>query len=83
MVFQVCPRMNYDAFKEFSKYKTQMEKQASAKSGSMASAAETIRMTQLKKKLMEEIDQNRKIFERRKGEHVEYGNELQLFHYDS
>jgi hypothetical protein len=22
MVFQVCPRMNYDAYKEFSKYKT-------------------------------------------------------------
>ena len=28
MVLQVCPRMNYDAFKEYSKYKAQMEKQA-------------------------------------------------------
>ena len=32
---------------------------------------------------MEEVENNRKIFERRKGEHVEYGNELQLLHYDS
>lgn len=33
MVFQIMPRMNYDAFKEYSKYKTQMEKNAAQGSG--------------------------------------------------
>lgn len=32
---------------------------------------------------MEEIDQNKKIYDRRRGEKIEYGNDLQLFHYDS
>ncbi len=40
-------------------------------------------MQQLNKKLAEEISMNKKIMERRKGELVEYGNEVQLYHYDS
>jgi len=40
-------------------------------------------MIQLQKKLKEEVENNQKICERRKGEVVCYGNELQLQHYDS
>jgi len=40
-------------------------------------------MLQLTKKLNEEIELNKKIFKRRHGELVEYGNEIQLLHYDS
>jgi len=42
-----------------------------------------IRMNQLQKKLKEEVENNQKICDRRKGEVVCYGNELQLQHYDS
>jgi hypothetical protein len=37
----------------------------------------------LKKKMMDEQDSNSKLVERRKGEHVQYGSEIQLFHIDS
>jgi len=40
-------------------------------------------MIQLQKKYKEEVENNAKIFERRKGEVVFYGNELQLLHHDS
>jgi hypothetical protein len=33
-------------------------------------------MVQLQKKLAEELETNKKIFERRKGEVVQYGNEV-------
>lgn len=40
-------------------------------------------MSQLNKKLSEETSQNKKSFERRRGELVCYGDEIQLLHYDS
>jgi hypothetical protein len=40
-------------------------------------------MGNLNKKLQEEVSMNKKIFDRRRGELVTYGDELQLLHYDS
>ena len=40
-------------------------------------------MGNLNKKLQEEISMNKKICDRRRGEQVTYGDELQLLHYDS
>ena len=41
------------------------------------------KLQQLERKLKEEEAQNQKIFNMRKGEFVEYGNEIQLLHVDS
>ena len=41
------------------------------------------KLKQLERKVKEEEVQNKKIFNMRKGEFVEYGNELQLLHVDS
>lgn len=41
------------------------------------------KLTQLKKKMADEEDTNKKLVERRKGEFVTYGSEIQLFHVDS
>jgi hypothetical protein len=40
-------------------------------------------MGNLSKKLGEEANLNKKIFDRRRGELVTYGDELQMLHYDS
>ena len=77
-VFQVVPRMNYDAYKEYSTFKKYFEKV-----GSNATQQDKIKMDQLKKKLTEESTMNQKIYQRRTGEEVAYGDELQLLHYDS
>ena len=37
----------------------------------------------LKKKMLDEEDSNNKLVERRKGENVTYGSEIQLYHVDS
>jgi Inositol 1,4,5-trisphosphate/ryanodine receptor len=37
----------------------------------------------LKKKMLDEEETNRKLVERRLGEFVQYGSEIQLFHIDS
>lgn len=78
--------MNYDAFKEYSTFKKYFDKQSGvgvpgAKNN--VSQQDKIKMGQLNKKLMEETNLNRKIFERRRGELVQYGDELQMLHYDS
>ena len=73
-VFQVVPRMQYDAFKEYQQFKKVLDKAGKAN----ASHADKIKMSQLNKKLQEEIQVNKKIFDRRKGELVTYGDELQL-----
>jgi hypothetical protein len=78
-VFQVVPRMQYDAFKEYQQFKKTLEKAGKAN----ASHADKIKMGQLNKKLQEEILVNKKIFDRRTGEVVQYGEEIQLQHYDS
>lgn len=76
-VFQVMPRMQYDAFKEFSGFKLYYDKGISnAKNGQGVSQQDKVRMTQLQKKLAEEVETNKKILERRKGEVVQYGNEV-------
>jgi|LauGreDrversion4_2_1035121.scaffolds.fasta_scaffold199940_1 hypothetical protein len=81
--------MNYDAYKEYSAFKRYYNKQigAGAEGGigkkQGVSIQDKLRMQQLNKKLAEEISMNKKIQDRRKGELVEYGNEVQLYHYDS
>jgi Inositol 1,4,5-trisphosphate/ryanodine receptor len=40
-------------------------------------------MGNLNKKLAEESNLNRKLYDRRRGEHINYGEEIQLLHYDS
>lgn len=40
-------------------------------------------MVQLTKKLEEELKENQSILKRRIGEQVEYGQEIELVHYDS
>jgi len=40
-------------------------------------------MAVLQKKLTEENETNKKIFDRRRGETIRYGDELQILHYDS
>ena len=83
--------MNYDAYKEYNLFKKYFDKASHASEANTAGAGKTkgvssadkIRMIQLKKKLQEEISTNKKIFERRRGELVQYGNEIQLLHYDS
>ena len=56
-VFQVVPRMNYDAYKEYSTFKKYFEKV-----GSNATQQDKIKMGQLNKKLMEESTMNQKIY---------------------
>jgi hypothetical protein len=82
--------MNYDAFKEYVGFKRYYDKATGAGQESAGvgkkqgvSIQDKIRMMQLTKKLAEEISVNKKISDRRKGELVEYGNEVQLLHYDS
>ena len=48
-----------------------------------SSTADEYRMIQLTKKLEEELKENNSILERRIGEQVEYGQEIELVHYDS
>ena len=52
-VFQVVPRMNFDAYKEYSTFKKYFEKV-----GSNATQQDKIKMDQLKKKLTEESTMN-------------------------
>ena len=52
-VFQVVPRMNFDAYKEYSTFKKYFEKV-----GSNVTQQDKIKMDQLKKKLMEESTMN-------------------------
>ena len=40
-------------------------------------------MVQLTKKLEEELKENKQVLERRIGEQVEYGQEIELVHFDS
>lgn len=47
------------------------------------SSADEIRMLQLIKKLEEEKKENNNILSRRIGEQIEYGQEVELVHYDS
>ena len=74
--------MNYDAYKEYSAFKRYYNKaQGASAEGSLGkkqgvSIQDKLRMQQLNKKLAEEISMNKKIMERRKGELVEYGNEV-------
>jgi len=65
--------MQYDAFKEWSILDTQLSQ---AKSGQGISQQDKIRMAVLKKKLTEENETNKKIFDRRRGETIRYGDEL-------
>lgn len=46
-------------------------------------SADEIRMLQLTKKLEEELKENNNILERRIGETVQYGQEIELVHFDS
>ena len=48
-----------------------------------SSHADEVRMTQLTKKLEEEKKENRLSLERRMGEQVTYGAEVELVHFDS
>lgn len=66
--------MNYDAFKEHRKFQKQMNKLASQLIPQ--SQQDKIKMSNLNKKLMEEVNGNRKTFQRRKGENVAYGDEI-------
>ena len=66
-VFQVQPRMNYDAYKEYSAFKRYYNKaQGASAEGSLGkkqgvSIQDKLRMQQLNKKLAEEISMNKKI----------------------
>ena len=83
-VFQVRPRLRYEAYKEFAAFKSKFEKSHSKDSKEATiTAADDIRMMQLKKKLEEELKENRSIMDRRVGETVCYGQEIELAHYDS
>lgn len=85
-VFQVMPRMNYDAFKEYSTFKKIFDKNSGLGvpgAKSTVTQQDKIKMGNLSKKLQEEVSMNKKILDRRRGELVTYGDELQLFHYDS
>ena len=85
-VFQVVPKMNYDAFKEYLNFKKYFDKISGVGvpgAESQASSQDKIKMGNLNKKLAEETSMNKKIFERRSGEFVAYGDEIQLLHYDS
>ncbi len=46
-------------------------------------SADEIRMLQLTKKLEEELKENKNVLERRIGETVQYGQEIELVHFDS
>ncbi len=41
------------------------------------------KLNQLRKKMADEQDSNNKLVERRRGENVTYGSEIQLYHVDS
>ena len=83
-VFQVVPKMNYDAFKEYNTFKKVFDKaQAAPGAKSTVSQSDKIKMGTLTKKLQEEISINKKQYMRRMGESVSYGDEIQLLHYDS
>jgi hypothetical protein len=41
------------------------------------------RLLQLRKKMLDEEEANRRLVERRRGENVTYGSEIQLYHVDS
>lgn len=78
--------MNYDAFKEYSTFKKYYDKASGLGvpgAKSTVSQQDKIKMGNLNKKLQEEVSMNKKIFDRRRGELVSYGDELQMLHFDS
>jgi uncharacterized protein HemX len=66
--------MNYDAFKEHRKFQKQLDKLAAQ--CIPLSSQDKLKMSNLNKKLLEEVNGNRKTFARRKGENVAYGDEI-------
>ena len=73
-VFQIMPRMRYEAFKEYSQFKVKYEKNQAllalrnGEGKDHSHVADEVRMVQLTKKLEEEVKENKNILERRIGE---------------
>jgi hypothetical protein len=66
--------MTYDANKEYTIFKRYYDKVYS--NSTNISQQDQIKMSNLTKKLQEETSLNKKLFERKKGEYVAYGDEV-------